>query len=289
MSQAEIYYFSGTGNSFFVAKELQKLIPESTLIPVVNLLKQEIIETKAEVIGLVFPSHGMIMPIPIKKFIEKADIKSCKYIFAIVTRGGTEFRGFNKLESVLKKKGKHLDAYFFLSMHNNDPKFKEFKVPTSENTTRMEQEIRNRLEEIQKIINARATNKEKDINPPDSFSRHFPPGIAQIMEWFVISAMKSCENESPRDYFYVDTKCTGCGICEKVCLSQKVKMVNKQPTWQEPIICFMCYTCLNYCPAQAIQINSKWYMKSYTAITGRYPHPGATIKEIAAQKTGNII
>lgn len=29
--------------------------------------------------------------------------------------------------------------------------------------------------------------------------------------------------------FYSDSKCNGCGICEKVCLSNKVEMVDKRP------------------------------------------------------------
>ena len=33
----EIYYFSGTGNSLFIAKELQKRLPDSMLIPIVRV------------------------------------------------------------------------------------------------------------------------------------------------------------------------------------------------------------------------------------------------------------
>jgi len=34
----EIYYFSGTGNSFYVAKELQKRIPKAKLIPIISII-----------------------------------------------------------------------------------------------------------------------------------------------------------------------------------------------------------------------------------------------------------
>jgi len=47
----EIYYFSGAGNSFYVAKELQKRIIDSKLIPIVSLLKQKIIEVHGETVG----------------------------------------------------------------------------------------------------------------------------------------------------------------------------------------------------------------------------------------------
>ena len=55
MSGIEIYYFSGTGNSLYVAKELQKRIPETNLIPIVSLLSKDIIKTDGETVGFVFP------------------------------------------------------------------------------------------------------------------------------------------------------------------------------------------------------------------------------------------
>ena len=53
----EIYYFSGTGNSLHVARELQKRIPETNLIPIVSLLNNNVIETNGETVGFVFPIH----------------------------------------------------------------------------------------------------------------------------------------------------------------------------------------------------------------------------------------
>lgn len=282
-SKVEIYYFSGTGNSLYVAKELHKRSPESNLIPMVSFLSHDVIETNGETVGFVFPSHGMTIPIPVKKFLDRADLKSSKYIFAIATRGGTEFRGFDKMEILLNNKGKSLDAYFLFNMPNNDPKFKIFKVPTMEEFAKVELEIQNRLNLIQKIIINQEIHKEKDI-PPEPLTNHFPPVLAWMMERLIISAQNSLENKSIKDYFYSDLKCTGCGICEKICLSKKVKMTNKKPLWQEDVICFMCYACLNYCPVHAVQLNSKWYMKSYTKRNGRYPHPWATVDDIVGQK-----
>lgn len=81
----EIYYFSGTGNSLYIAKELQKRIPEINLISIVSLLKKDNIETNAKTVGFVFPIHRMTIPIPVKKFLKKLYLKSASYIFAIAT------------------------------------------------------------------------------------------------------------------------------------------------------------------------------------------------------------
>ena len=61
-------------------------------------------------------------------------------------------------------------------------------------------------------------------------------------------------------------------------------MKEGKPSWDENTLCYMCYACLNFCPRGALQIHSKWFMKSYTAIHGRYPHPYASADDIAAQK-----
>ncbi|MGZ7067312.1 MAG: hypothetical protein ACXVHT_03350, partial [Methanobacterium sp.] len=61
----EIYYFSGTGNSLHVAKELQKRIPKTKLIPIVSLLNKENIEIISDTVGFVFPIHLAMAPAPL--------------------------------------------------------------------------------------------------------------------------------------------------------------------------------------------------------------------------------
>ena len=100
----EIYYFSGTGNSLYVARELQKRIPDSSLMPIVSLLHNDVICTNGDSVGIVFPVHALTISIAVKKFLRKADMKSADYIFAIATRVGTIFRGFEKMDELLKKK-----------------------------------------------------------------------------------------------------------------------------------------------------------------------------------------
>jgi MinD superfamily P-loop ATPase len=85
--------------------------------------------------------------------------------------------------------------------------------------------------------------------------------------------------------FYYDETCTGCGVCENVCLAEKVQMVDGRPVWQEAVKCHGCFACLNFCPEESIQIKSKWYPKSYTDQNGRYHHPEITANDIAGQKT----
>ena len=117
----EIYYFSGTGNSLHVARELQKRIPETKLIPIVSLLNKENIKTGADTVGFVFPIHLAMIPWPVMEFLSKLDLNSGEYIFAAVTRIGTRHRAFKDLEKILKKNDRGLGTFFNLNMASNDP------------------------------------------------------------------------------------------------------------------------------------------------------------------------
>lgn len=273
MGKVEIYYFSGTGNSLHVANELQKRIPETKLIPMVSLLNQNIIENSAETVGLVFPIHLAMAPVPVRKFLKKLDLRSAEYIFAIATRAGSQHRAFNDLEKILKKSGKGLDSYFTLNMASNDPKFEGWHPATEEEIAVLESEVQNNLDQIQKIV----LNKEKSRKKDTTFTVHVP--VFSILSLFLPFLNRFYDVE-----FYSDSKCVGCGTCEKVCLSGKIKMIDEKPVWQKDVQCFFCHACLNYCPEQAVQIKSKVSLKSYTQENGRYSHPYATVDDITRQK-----
>lgn len=273
MGKTEVYYFSGTGNSLYVARELQKGIREANLTSMVSLLNKDVIDTDGETIGLVFPIHLAMAPAPVMGFLKKLDLKSAKYIFAVATRAGSQHRAFIDLENILKKKGKILDSYFTLNMASNDPKFEDWRPATNEELTELESEVKNNLDLIQEIVTNKERNREKDINftvPMPAFS--------------ILSLILPILNRFYNIEFYSNSKCVGCGTCAKVCLSRKVKIIDEKPVWEKDTSCFSCHACLNYCPEQAVQINSSRFLKSYTEDNGRYSHPYATADDIAGQK-----
>lgn len=278
----EIYYFSGTGNSLYVARELQKRIPDSNLIPMVSLLHKDIIQINAKSVGFVFPVHALTIPIAVKKFLKKTDMKSAEYVFAIATRYGTVFRGFKKIDQLLKKKNKHLDSHFVLNMCNNESRHKGYKVPSESDVLLLEKAVLEKLDLIKAIITTKGISREHDTEYTIESASN--PMIGYLIEKIVLFAMDIAEYVGGANYFYYDNKCTGCGICEKVCLSKKIKMVTQKPIWQKNILCYMCFACLNYCPVQSVQINDIPFVKSYTRENGRYSHPYATVKDIAIQK-----
>jgi len=258
----EIYYFSGTGNSLYVARELQKRIPDSSLMPIVSLLHNDVICTNGDSVGIVFPVHALTIPIAVKKFLRKADMKSADYIFAIATRVGTIFRGFEKMDELLKKKNKRLASHFILNMYGNDPRCEHYESPTDTEISKRGSVVQERLDSIQRIIVNKEIARERDTE----HSIDFPHNrlFNYLLEKLVLFGMTVVEYTRGVNYFCSDDRCTGCGICEKVCLSQKIQMVNKKPVWQKNVFCYMCYACVNYCPVRSVQVNDIPFVKSYT-------------------------
>lgn len=115
-------------------------MPGANLIPIVSFLNKEVIETSGDIVGLVFPIHGMTIPIPVKRFIKKLDLKSTRYIFAIATRAGTQHIAFMEIDNILRKRGRSLDSYFTLNMASNDPKFKDYRA-VNEEIAKLESEV----------------------------------------------------------------------------------------------------------------------------------------------------
>ncbi len=270
----EIYYFSGTGNSLHVARELKKRIPETKLIPMVSLLQKDITKTNDETVGFVFPLYLTTVPAPVRKFLRKLDLTSTKYIFTVMTRIGTFSLARTCIENILKKKDKKLDSFFILNMANNSPTGIKptpgdknwVKEITREKISTLETKVQNELDSIQKII------LNKDKYPEKNFPN---PLIGLAGNFFALLT----ENTKIEIKYYTDQSCTGCGTCEKICLSNKIKLVDKKPIWQKEVQCYYCYACFNFCPEQSILVKDKYTLKN-----GRYHHPEITASDIAGQK-----
>src|SRR5690554_8237271 len=90
MMRIKIYYFSGTGNSFVVAKDIANKI-KADLISIPTVMNMDRIQIDAESIGIIFPSYIAPLvgaPLIIERFVKRiANIESI-HIFAVCTCGG---------------------------------------------------------------------------------------------------------------------------------------------------------------------------------------------------------
>jgi ferredoxin len=281
----EIYYFSGTGNSLRVAQELQKRLTETELIPILAFNGAGPVSSNGVAVGFVFPHYASSLPRVVSAFVEELDLDAARYLFAIATRGGTKTYAFRELDRVLAKHGRHLDAFWAITM----PSGVEPLVPsyasqiTEDRIQRLETRMLARLDSIQQTIQRREGSRVEDQGDTTREPRWYDPlqPLVDALSPLLVSIGKRAESSFE---FYVDNKCSGCGTCEHVCLSGKLRLVDSRPEWQQDVHCHGCWACVNFCPEQAIQVASKWYLKSHTEVNGRYHHPAISADDIAAQK-----
>ena len=155
----EIYYFSGTGNSLHVARELQARLPESTLTPMVRLLHEhEPIKTRADIVGFVFPNFCVSIPIPLHAFLHRVDLASAQYLFGLCTRGGTISEAFEYINQIIAPQGKKLNAELNVNMPWNHPVGKENVIAlTKDDETRraLEAAMQHKLDVFSQAVLAR--------------------------------------------------------------------------------------------------------------------------------------
>lgn len=257
-----ILYFSGTGNSLQVAKDINKELKDFELYKISSIVSEEKIRIEGKVLGMVFPVFYARLPLIVEQVLKKLEISKDTYIFAIATYGGAPAEVLIKLKKILQDKSAQLNSGFLIKMPRNNI-FAYSSISTKKQNELFKIE-KKKVENISSIIRARKNNKcEKSKLMIDIF---FDRASIQITD-------KIVENLHFRDeYFWVDEKCNGCKICEKICPVNNIKFNGNKPIWQHN--CEQCAACIQYCPKQAIQ----W--KDKTIKRKRYRNPNININEL---------
>jgi len=249
----EIFYFSGTGNSLWVAKEFAKKIDGCKLTPIKSLKGRVV--PKAEQVGIVFPLYAFGCPRIVINFLKNLDVKNTKYLFSILTRGGSPTIAFTQVARALDRK---LNSCFKINMGSNYLPFGDIYDQAKERKVLLKAQ-----EKLDKIIPMITSIEEK--RERECFL------LYPILSYIYKSWSKRSHKSDKR--FFVDDKCNSCGICEKICPVNNIELKDKKPLWLHK--CQECLACLHYCPSRAIQVNAK------SSGYGRYHHPDVSWKEIS--------
>lgn len=250
-----IFYFTGTGNSLYVAENLAKTQGE-TLISIAkefdkikSVFEYELKEN--ELLGFVFPIFAWGPPKIVLDFIDRLSVKGSKpYVFYVSTCGDEEGKTYEIIQKKLYKKGLTLCSAFTVVMPGNY--MVGFNVDSNEVVTRKLESSKETLKRINIVLKERQKGISQIIKGKNVWLKS---GIVYFLfNRFALNANK----------FHATDKCTGCKICEKVCPIHTITVQGK-PVWKKE--CTQCFGCINTCPVHAIE-----YGKA-TIGKGRYVHP----------------
>jgi len=243
----EIYYFSATGNSLAVARDLAENL-DARLIPVVSTLDQERVNSEADSIGAVFPIYDFKPPEVVEAFIRRlADIEA-KYLFAVCTYGIAPSGSLKHLDKVIKSCGGHLSAGFAVGMPHNGIGCGALTQAERESVL---ENWEARREAICEVISAR---KEETIESGGLFLGLVQPRTIKMMPSALKLMLRMLLKGADSLAFTASEDCNGCGICASVCPMSNIEMVGNKPVWSDH--CESCFACLHWCPKEAISLGS---------------------------------
>lgn len=228
-----ILYFSGTGNSKYVAENL--LEEGECLISISDLMRNKNYSIKlesGEPLGIIFPVYFYTVPSNVREFLEKVEINNSSYIYSIITCGGGTGQASAVLQKCLNKRGLKLAYFKEILMPDNSMLF--YQIPGVDKADYRLDASLALTKEIKKDINNRVTTKIK---------------TATFLSDLVGLGYKLCQSTNK---FYATDTCIGCGLCERNCPLQVIKIENTKPVWKQSKCC-KCSACINSCPLKAIQ------------------------------------
>jgi len=248
-----ILWFTGTGNSLYVARQLAQLTNDALL----HINDATMTDLSSErVIGLVYPTYSYDAPLRIKEVLMNIRLPKDAYVWIVTTCGSTPGNSIWTVRKMLQKQSIELAYSRIISMPDssaisfgNDAHSQQSKLGM----------LPAQLDEIAGEICAR-------IHRLEHSGRTFTGTVVNSKLFFPIATTAVKQKVNP-------DKCIGCGICTKVCPNSNISLVDKKA--QIGSHCTQCLACVHFCPRQAMEIRHKTTKKEC-----QYHHPDVKLKDM---------
>ena len=236
-----IFYFSGTGNSNYVAKRIADALGDE----IVNLNARikasdtSPIETDERLI-IVTPTYAWRIPRVVRDWLLKTELRGAKQVWFAMTCGSEIGNADKYNRELCTEKGLSCMGTAQIVMPENY--IAMFGVPQAD--------------EARRIV----AKAEPDIDRAIAALREglpFPPTrnnlYDRLMSGPVNPIFYACFVKDRA--FTAGPACTGCGLCAKRCPTNNISLQNGRPVWGGS--CTHCMACICRCPAEAIEYGRK--------------------------------
>lgn len=250
-----VFYYSGTGNSKYAAERLLT-VTGGELISIPDCVKNGEFEfslVEGEKLGIVFPVYCYTVPMTVQQFAKELKVNSSHefYSYAVATCGattGSALKTFNKLFPV--------SAIFGLPTVDNYIPFLR-SAPSAEEADEIIKTADGILDDIIHQISRRESG---------NLNRHEGKGSKLLS---AISGRAYAKRRPTAD-FNINDDCIGCGLCEKICPTESIKIADGKAKFVLEN-CDLCFACIHRCPKEAINY------KNSTQGKGRYVNTHTTL------------
>lgn len=238
-----IFYFSGTGNTKWVAQQLAEATGEELRYIPDELRKGELHYTLQddERLGFCFPTHGWQPPRIVRTFIRRSSfqVQPTTFTYAVTTCGDNMGHAMRILNKELQQKGLSAQSAFAVLMPESNVCFSFLHLDTKERENEKIAAARQRVNHICEVVSNRQTGVEELIR-----------GAIPYTYTYVIGGYYT-KHLITDEKFWVDKEtCVQCGLCERLCPVNDIK--GPPPEWIHNGECTNCLACYHHCPTHAI-------------------------------------
>lgn len=263
-----IFYFSGTGNSAWVAQQLaQQLNDRLCFIPDELSGEANYKLRTNEKLGFVFPVYAWRVPKFILRFIKKMKVENVSYVYFVATCGDDSGRMDHYFKRAAKRKGWKVACGFSVIMPEAYVSLPGFDVDDKIKENRKLRQAKTRIDDIATFI---ADSRQGRF---ETIPGRFPWAKSLVLGWGFNTFLMS---HKP---FHTNSNCIGCGKCAMVCPLHNIEMKSSskspnhsefkdkpsRPYWHKN--CVGCLRCYHACPQRAIEYGR------FTQGKGQYLHP----------------
>ena len=234
MSSNVIFYFSGTGNCFDLARRIARHLGDTDVVSIRKT--PAVTDARAyKRVGFVFPCYGGGVPEDVLKQAKGIDLSPYAYTFAVSQSASYAGVGLSDLDKLVRldywTTTHHHCSCIWLFPHT-------MMVPPVSVEKAQELQEKNAARIAADVLAGKRSEGRPGRNVLNA---------AENKAWSLIAAKKAAQ-------FKVSGACIGCGTCERLCPRENIRIVNGRA--QIGTNCVQCLGCLQFCPQKAISIGS---------------------------------
>ena len=244
MLNGAIIFFSGTGNTKYIAKLFkEKFKFENINTDLIDIQKEDKLNKTYDFYVFGGPIHAEMIPKILVDWINKNienENKKCIIYHTLAGDRHSESRIY--LAKILNKKGLDVVINTSIQMPNNYY-HKFFKRDSDEEIKRV---LSLAPSKVDKIVKDFLNENRSDINYKKSTF-----ATKMVYDVFLVYAKKYAK----RNFSLDKNKCIDCKICEHECPTKNITIENKNIEFYNK--CIGCEKCIHRCPTNAILFNKK--------------------------------